>query len=102
MPGQMLHGQLSLGYLLCDSNGPTNLPLKFMEAGVSKTTFPAIGWVGGWPVKMEIRLNSALAEARAWLSLAIHAQAELNQAQQKLGHGFTSMKICWFEIIYKR
>ena len=75
MPGQMLHGQLSLGYLLCDSNGPTNLPLKFMEAGVSKTTFPAVGWVvgwlGGWPVKMEIRLNSALAEAGAWLSLAI-------------------------------
>ena len=72
MPGQMLHGQLSLGYLLCDRYGPTNLPLKFMEAGVSKTTFPAVGWVGGWPVKMEIRLNSALAEAGAWLSLAIH------------------------------
>ena len=44
MPGQMLHGQLSLGYLLCDRYGPTNLPLKFMEAGVPKTTFPA-GWV---------------------------------------------------------
>ena len=48
MPGQMLHGQLSLGYLLCDRYGPTNLPLKFMEAGVSKTTFPAVGWVVGW------------------------------------------------------
>ena len=48
MPGQMLHGQLSLGYLLCDRYGPTNLPLKFMEAGVSKTTCPAVGWVGGW------------------------------------------------------
>ena len=40
MPGQMLHGQLSLGYLLCDRYGLKNLPLKFMEAGVSKTTFP--------------------------------------------------------------
>ena len=89
MPGQMLHGQLSLGYLLSDRYGPTNLPLKFMEAGVSKTTFPAVGWVvgwvcgwvGGWPVKMEIRLNSALAEAGAWLSLARKAGAWLCQAQ---------------------
>ena len=67
MPGQMLHEKLSLGYLLSDRYGPTNLPLKFMEAGVLKTTCPAVGW----PVKMEIRLNLALTEAGAWLSLAI-------------------------------
>ena len=70
IPGQMLHGQLSLGYLLSDRYGPKNIPLKFMGAGVSKTTCPAVGWVGGWvggwPVNMEIRLNSALAEAGAW------------------------------------
>ena len=27
-------------------------------------------YLGGWPVKMEIRLNSASAKAGAWLSLA--------------------------------
>ena len=65
----MLPEQTFTGTIVMAMYGPTNLPLKFMEAGVSKTTFPAVGWVGGWvggwPVKMEIRLNSALAEARA-------------------------------------
>jgi len=29
-----------------------------------------VGWLGGWHVKKEIRLNSASAKAGAWLSLA--------------------------------
>ena len=67
----MLLGHLALGHLLCARYSP-NLPLKFTEAGGSKTSCPAVvgGWFGGWPVKMEIRLNSASAEAGAWLSLA--------------------------------
>ena len=49
LPGQMLHGQLSLEHLLCVMYGPRNLPLKFREAGGSKTACPAVGgWVVGW------------------------------------------------------
>ena len=48
LPGQMLHGQMSLGHLSCAMYGPTNLTLKLREAEGSKTTFPAVGWVGGW------------------------------------------------------
>ena len=47
LPGQMLHGQLSLGQFLRARYGPRYLSLKFMEAGGTKTTCPAVGWVGG-------------------------------------------------------
>ena len=36
------------------------------------------GWVVGWPVKMEIRLNSASAEAETCLSLAISKPIKLH------------------------
>ena len=36
------------------------------------------GCVGGWPVKMEIRLNSASAEAETCLSLAISKPIKLH------------------------
>ena len=35
------------------------------------------GWVVGWPVKMEIRLNSASAEAKTCLSLEISKPIKL-------------------------
>ena len=71
--GQILHGQLSLGHLLCAMYDPTNLPLKFREAGGSKTTFPAVGWLGGWVWTLKLMLSQPKLklELELGLSLAI-------------------------------